>query len=96
MRLFNFQCRWCPQVNRCSDGYDRHRQDWLEGQCENISIMNSSVCGTLPLGNHVSGSDLTSDSSDGATSDLLSSEGNHEGSYTLYCSLYCLNTTNFL
>ncbi|RXG69296.1 hypothetical protein Avbf_04291 [Armadillidium vulgare] len=83
-------CRWCPQVNRCSDGYDRHRQDWLEGHCESISIMNSSVCGSLPLGNHVSGSDLTSGSSDAATSDLLSSEAEQASSNSLWAGLLAL------
>ncbi|XP_072312715.1 plexin domain-containing protein 1-like [Eucyclogobius newberryi] len=26
-------CGWCNTVQRCSDGIDRHRQDWLEFNC---------------------------------------------------------------
>ena len=26
----NFKCLWCPQLQRCSDTMDRHRQEWIE------------------------------------------------------------------
>lgn len=29
----NFDCRWCGAIKRCSSGFDRHRQDWLEADC---------------------------------------------------------------
>nr|XP_006823219.1 PREDICTED: plexin domain-containing protein 2-like [Saccoglossus kowalevskii] len=33
----DFQCGWCHSVKRCSDGFDRHRQDWLAGGCDEKS-----------------------------------------------------------
>ena len=32
-----FECRWCDSVQRCSDGFDRHRQDWLLKKCDSES-----------------------------------------------------------
>jgi len=32
--IANFECRWCDAVKRCSDGFDRHRQDWLLNKCD--------------------------------------------------------------
>ncbi|CAN8022168.1 unnamed protein product [Ixodes persulcatus] len=29
-----FSCSWCDAVQRCSSGIDRHRQSWLENQCD--------------------------------------------------------------
>ncbi|XP_066303060.1 plexin domain-containing protein 2-like [Branchiostoma lanceolatum] len=29
-----FNCRWCPSLNRCSDGYDRSRQQWVDAGCD--------------------------------------------------------------
>uniref|UniRef100_A0A8D3E975 PSI domain-containing protein n=1 Tax=Scophthalmus maximus TaxID=52904 RepID=A0A8D3E975_SCOMX len=26
----NFNCSWCHRLNRCSSGFDRHRQDWVD------------------------------------------------------------------
>ncbi|RWS19847.1 plexin domain-containing protein 1-like isoform X1 [Leptotrombidium deliense] len=37
-------CKWCESVKRCSDGNDRHRQQWLENKCEtqeNVSCSRS-------------------------------------------------------
>ena len=28
-----FNCAWCHSVSRCSDGIDRHRQEWVEANC---------------------------------------------------------------
>ncbi|XP_072163620.1 plexin domain-containing protein 2-like [Diadema setosum] len=30
----NFNCTWCPGAARCSDGFDRHRQTWVNAHCE--------------------------------------------------------------
>lgn len=30
----SFSCSWCDAVQRCSSGIDRHRQSWLENQCD--------------------------------------------------------------
>jgi len=39
----HLQCRWCPDLGRCSDGTDRNRQDWLKKKCDihNISVVQS-------------------------------------------------------
>ncbi|XP_070566279.1 plexin domain-containing protein 2-like isoform X2 [Ptychodera flava] len=29
-----FQCGWCHKVKKCSSGFDRHRQDWLQAGCD--------------------------------------------------------------
>ncbi|XP_038058863.1 plexin domain-containing protein 2-like isoform X2 [Patiria miniata] len=28
-----FNCSWCATRNKCSDGFDHHRQSWLESDC---------------------------------------------------------------
>lgn len=48
------QCRWCPAVGRCSEGIDRHRQEWKDSGCDRKMLSNSSMCAlfneTLILG----------------------------------------------
>lgn len=34
-------CHWCDAVKRCSNGYDRKRQEWLTNQCDKIE---KTVC----------------------------------------------------
>lgn len=29
-----FECRWCDATQKCSDGFDRHRQDWMLKKCD--------------------------------------------------------------
>ncbi|ROT69495.1 putative plexin domain-containing protein 2 [Penaeus vannamei] len=41
-------CQWCNRIGRCSNGLDRHRQDWLHNSCETTSIQNSWECANLP------------------------------------------------
>ncbi|KAG7488509.1 hypothetical protein MATL_G00034820 [Megalops atlanticus] len=28
-----FNCSWCHRLQRCSSGFDRHRQDWVDNSC---------------------------------------------------------------
>lgn len=46
-----FECRWCSAVNRCSDGFDRHRQEWLTNKCETESHQkdNPDRCKAPPV-----------------------------------------------
>jgi len=37
-------CGWCPSLNRCSDGMDRNRQDWLTNNCDKNNISDLSYC----------------------------------------------------
>uniref|UniRef100_A0A6G1SAJ2 Plexin domain-containing protein 1 n=1 Tax=Aceria tosichella TaxID=561515 RepID=A0A6G1SAJ2_9ACAR len=33
----SLSCIWCPAVKRCSNGFDRKRQEWLSNSCERIT-----------------------------------------------------------
>merc|ERR1711936_176316 len=37
-------CRWCPELGRCSDGTDRNRQDWLKKKCDSHNISRAEMC----------------------------------------------------
>jgi len=39
-----FDCQWCSEVNRCSDGYDRHRQHWLNNDCTSKVLTADRQC----------------------------------------------------
>jgi len=39
-------CRWCPNLNRCSDGTDRNRQDWLKNKCDSFNVSSVNFCPT--------------------------------------------------
>lgn len=41
----NFNCVWCPVLSRCSDGFDRNRQDWSDRNCHHN---NRTVCKSKP------------------------------------------------
>ncbi|KAK4328157.1 hypothetical protein Pmani_001431 [Petrolisthes manimaculis] len=40
----SFQCQWCPRIGRCSNGLDRHRQEWLHNGCEALHAQSLSEC----------------------------------------------------
>ncbi|XP_065296768.1 plexin domain-containing protein 1 isoform X1 [Dermacentor albipictus] len=44
----SFSCSWCDAVQRCSSGIDRHRQSWLENQCDLEEKKNASQCSAAP------------------------------------------------
>ena len=39
-----FNCAWCHSVPRCSDGIDRHRQEWIEASCSRKAVNSSDMC----------------------------------------------------
>ncbi|KAM4705896.1 plexin domain-containing protein 2 [Rhinophrynus dorsalis] len=43
--LIGFNCSWCSSLQRCSSGFDRHRQDWVENGCAEES--KNTVCEDL-------------------------------------------------
>lgn len=43
-KIPKFQCTWCPTVRRCSNGMDRHRQDWLAKGCDKRQYKNDTDC----------------------------------------------------
>ncbi|XP_040823828.1 plexin domain-containing protein 2 isoform X2 [Ochotona curzoniae] len=53
-----FNCSWCSKLQRCSSGFDRHRQDWVdsgcpeeskEKMCENMGPVESSSQATTTV-----------------------------------------------
>ncbi|EFX87758.1 hypothetical protein DAPPUDRAFT_306515 [Daphnia pulex] len=44
-----FDCVWCSTAERCSDGMDRHRQDWLIKGCDKVFVDNIANCSLPPL-----------------------------------------------
>ena len=39
-----FNCAWCHSVSRCSDGFDRHIQEWVEANCSRKAVISSDMC----------------------------------------------------
>ncbi|KAJ8736809.1 hypothetical protein PYW07_000080 [Mythimna separata] len=42
-----FNCTWCPQIQKCSSGTDRNKQDWLLRKCEKTTIVNATGCAAV-------------------------------------------------
>ncbi|OTF70679.1 hypothetical protein BLA29_008666 [Euroglyphus maynei] len=40
----SFSCVWCDSVQRCSDGYDRLRQEWVTNHCDQNAINEVGKC----------------------------------------------------
>ncbi|XP_029581889.1 plexin domain-containing protein 2-like [Salmo trutta] len=38
-----FNCSWCSRLHRCSSGFDRHRQDWVDKGCPEAGKNQSCV-----------------------------------------------------
>uniref|UniRef100_A0A182WAX5 PSI domain-containing protein n=1 Tax=Anopheles minimus TaxID=112268 RepID=A0A182WAX5_9DIPT len=43
----DFECLWCPTINRCSTGTDRKRQDWVHKGCDTTMISEALRCPAL-------------------------------------------------
>ncbi|KAG2458291.1 PXDC2 protein, partial [Polypterus senegalus] len=41
-----FNCSWCNKLKRCSSGFDRHRQDWVDSNC--LDQAKEKVCDGIP------------------------------------------------
>jgi hypothetical protein len=48
-KVSTFDCGWCGELQRCSDGIDRHRQVWFRSGCnqEQQSMCTGSPSSTL-------------------------------------------------
>ncbi|XP_026531515.1 plexin domain-containing protein 2 [Notechis scutatus] len=42
MSQIGFNCSWCSKLQRCSSGFDRHRQDWVDSGCPEES--KNKIC----------------------------------------------------
>lgn len=38
-----FECAWCEATKKCSDGYDRHRQEWIKNKCDDNAVTKCSA-----------------------------------------------------
>lgn len=43
-----FECVWCSSAERCSDGMDRYRQDWLVKGCDKFFVDSQVNCSLPP------------------------------------------------
>jgi len=43
-----FECVWCSSADRCSDGMDRYRQDWLVKGCDKFFVDSKVNCSLPP------------------------------------------------
>jgi len=39
-----FHCTWCNTLKRCSDGFDRHRSEWLTADCNSSGVFQQEKC----------------------------------------------------
>ncbi|KAF7494507.1 Plexin domain-containing protein 2 [Sarcoptes scabiei] len=42
-----FKCTWCESIKRCSEGYDRSRQDWVHNQCDSKAVSSVDKCSAI-------------------------------------------------
>jgi len=33
-----YNCSWCDDIQKCSDGYDRSRHQWMQAQCHRLAL----------------------------------------------------------
>ena len=66
----SLSCVWCPAVKRCSNGFDRKRQEWLSNNCERIT---KSDCAVKP---DVVPSSSSSSAASGQSNSMISVESN--------------------
>ncbi|XP_059204288.1 plexin domain-containing protein 1-like isoform X2 [Centropristis striata] len=57
-------CSWCNVLQRCSDGMDRHRQEWLDYACSEES---NATCEDYSRGDSSTGSSITPETEDVTT-----------------------------
>ncbi|KAG9273991.1 plexin domain-containing protein 2-like isoform X1 [Astyanax mexicanus] len=48
-----FNCSWCSRLQRCSSGFDRNRQDWVDSGCLD-EMKNQSCSQTANISQHLS------------------------------------------
>lgn len=55
-----FECKWCPDLQQCSNGVFRQRQEWLSRGCELRSVKEEKSCpnpSSHPLDDHFTSQD---------------------------------------
>lgn len=67
----NLECVWCPAVKRCSNGFDRKRQEWLTNHCDKVLKSDCSAKAAADA----SGSSASSSSSSSGSGSSSSGSG---------------------
>ncbi|XP_002166303.3 plexin domain-containing protein 2 [Hydra vulgaris] len=49
----SFQCKWCPELNLCSDAINWNRQIWLSSKCSISSFSSISKCSLIPSSSNI-------------------------------------------
>jgi len=44
LKTSNFDCSWCPKIQRCSDGADRLREHWDAHRCPKLNVTQLNHC----------------------------------------------------
>lgn len=66
-----WECLWCDTLQRCSSGVDRHRQGWLESQCDLQEKKSAATCSAATAASTPSGTPAASDASTKAQSPVV-------------------------
>ncbi|XP_033223306.1 plexin domain-containing protein 2 [Belonocnema kinseyi] len=45
-KVIDFDCKWCPELQQCSTGISRSKQDWLLKGCDRKNIKEEASCPT--------------------------------------------------
>lgn len=56
----NLECKWCPEVKRCSTGLDRARQEWLSHECDKVHVSSCSEQAPPPYAHRAAESNIIS------------------------------------
>ncbi|XP_059055150.1 plexin domain-containing protein 2 [Achroia grisella] len=51
-----FNCSWCSQVQKCSSGTDKNKQDWTMRHCDKLAVTKVSACPASPAPGPLGGS----------------------------------------
>lgn len=77
----SLECIWCPAVKRCSNGYDRKRQEWISQACDKLSKSDCSAKTTTDSYNNAQRGETASGSS--SSNQLISVDSPQQGKQSL-------------
>uniref|UniRef100_A0A3B1J4J8 Plexin domain containing 2a n=1 Tax=Astyanax mexicanus TaxID=7994 RepID=A0A3B1J4J8_ASTMX len=93
-----FNCSWCSRLQRCSSGFDRNRQDWVDSGCLDESIHGRRPPSFLPTKkNPAPAGDVEGRMNPCASASLISGHRNDTHSADALCKVInvcCLSTVH--
>lgn len=79
----NLECIWCPSVKRCSNGFDRKRQEWINNGCDKLTKSDCNPKTAMDSFNMQRGGDASSmsggSSASGSSNQLISVDSPQQG-----------------